>query len=829
MYNVKITESLKTFQYRLPTEPEKMLYDFYFLVGYCRGAFSDNKVLSFVIEEAVEDCTKALQKHMLKALKWSLTCEARHTVKMTLSGEIAKLKPESKKLLIAFIKELELLDSSKLQGLLSKLDSERTVDAKVNKAAARSPDVWTDNVYGEIPGRGDSFAVVNIAMKAACKKLKVTDKKLAAFFEDIYNLDWANSFGGKAWLGIANCYTNLLEAKDVSARIVWIDHAYDLQHNTDTVFNKVPAYYKNGGFSWLARALDWKRDATDPREFYDRVSGSLKEVVAYISYHLYGKSILGREADVPFEAPQMPVNKKTQKKSSSIKELKPGTELKIDSDSVAKYLEAHPDNDEGFINFIVEMGVDVKLLITSVITSEEGSPKDFIGCAVLSIDGESAGSVNYDKVSNRFLYNMPSKDKNAFPRVANYGWFFFEEEMLKELAGLSAQQGNVPSFEEALKNSKNLYRLEFPRKTPERDLRFISSEEYFKYLQFFKIPIEFYVAAGPNSFIVVTKEGINTPDDEGYNSGISHMNQQFLWTLVGSQGSKLLAKMKKELGLSEKTLARYIATSKLKQLYEKGYITIVNRGVSSKEEPAAQPLAEKLPYDKRDILNSLIKARTSWPQDAEHRDIVFLNMLNANLASAKAKRLYIAKVVRKGKSGYYEVQVLDDLTDEQRSDLGLHHGSDTTPHSSKNPSNRYYAKSDEIVPTTEYAVSISNKGDSTAELAWLKDISKNTIHEYLNYNTPADITMYGRIMRYADYENDAHDRIAIVSFLAVLEGRVGAKELDAKTIKAAIPSRVLRKFGEPYDEQNKYCLRIPLSVLNLTNEAKTVLIELGYA
>jgi hypothetical protein len=296
---MKLFESIKTFQYRLPTEPEKMLYDFYFLVGYCRGAFSDDKVLSFVIEEAVEDCTKALQKHILKALKWSLTCEARHTVRMTLHGEVTKLKPESKKLLVAFMKELDLLDSSSVQGLLSKVDPERSVDAKVNKAAARSPDVWSGNKYGDFPGRGDSFAVVNVAMKAACKKLKVTDKKLSAFFEDIYSLSWSNSYGGKAWLGIANCYSKLLEAKDVSARIVWIDHAYDLQHNTDTVFNKVPAYYKNGGFSWLARALDWKRDATDPREFYDKVSGSLREVVAYISYHQYGKSILDREGDLP--------------------------------------------------------------------------------------------------------------------------------------------------------------------------------------------------------------------------------------------------------------------------------------------------------------------------------------------------------------------------------------------------------------------------------------------------------------------------------------------------------------------------------------------------
>lgn len=513
------------------------------------------------------------------------------------------------------------------------------------------------------------------------------------------------------------------------------------------------------------------------------------------------------------------------KKASSTKVFEPGTEIELDSDSVAKFLKAHPDNDEGFLNFIVEMGVDVKLLVTSV----EGYPKDLIGCAVLSVDGESAGDENYDRMSKAFLYNMPSKDKSAFPNLANYGWYAFLREALEGITGLSAQQGNAPSFEEALKNPKTLYRLEFPKETPEGGHGLVLSK-YFKYLESLKIPIEFYIADADNDdsdpFIVVTKEGENTPDDEGYNNG----RTMFLYNPTYSKDSKLLAKMKRDLGLSEKTLAQYTYMSMLKQLYERGYITIVNRDVSSKEEPAAQPLAEKFPYDKRDILKSFVKAYTSWPQATAQRDIVFLNMLNADIP-AKARRLYIAKVVKKLKGVLYEVQVLDDLTDEQRNDLGLHYGTDSPPSGSpsKSPPDRYFIGSDNLIPISEYAVSISNKGDSAGELAWLTDTSKNTIHEYLNYGAPTEITMYGRIMRYADYRNEAHDRIAIVSFLAVLEGRAGAKELDAKTIKAAIPEGVLRKFGEPYDEHNKYCLRVPLSALDLTDSAKNVLFELGYA
>jgi hypothetical protein len=49
------------------------------------------------------------------------------------------------------------------------------------------------------------------------------------------------------------------------------------------VFTKVRPYYKDSSLSWMASALDWKRDVEDLRGFYAKVSGSLKPVVAWVA------------------------------------------------------------------------------------------------------------------------------------------------------------------------------------------------------------------------------------------------------------------------------------------------------------------------------------------------------------------------------------------------------------------------------------------------------------------------------------------------------------------------------------------------------------------
>lgn len=99
---------------------------------------------------------------------------------------------------------------------------------------------------------------------------------------------WESSFGGPAWASIADAWLKLYRAKNGTQIIAWIDRIYDLQHNTDTVFNKLESYAKAGDYQWLKKALDHKRDIKSPYEIINKVSPQMKELAKYAIHHIKG-------------------------------------------------------------------------------------------------------------------------------------------------------------------------------------------------------------------------------------------------------------------------------------------------------------------------------------------------------------------------------------------------------------------------------------------------------------------------------------------------------------------------------------------------------------
>ena len=91
-------------------------------------------------------------------------------------------------------------------------------------------------------------------------------------------LNWHDSYGGETWGKIADAWRSLDKAKTRQDMAVWIDHVYDLQHNTDTVFNKLKSYYKDRGYGWIKDALDFKANLKDLWELYDKVSPSMQRL-----------------------------------------------------------------------------------------------------------------------------------------------------------------------------------------------------------------------------------------------------------------------------------------------------------------------------------------------------------------------------------------------------------------------------------------------------------------------------------------------------------------------------------------------------------------------
>lgn len=243
-----LEKDMKNFEYIPPTDPELLLYDFYFLVSFLPQKH-ENPELRYTFLEALDTCVSNLKEHMLKALKWSLSCEIAHT-----------------------------------DG-----DSVYHNEERLSKGAFAFYERYYYNVRKL---RSDTEESSNKAVNQAQKKLGISDSNLFRYMEEIYTKTyWMTGFGGKAWAQIAKAAYKLVESTTLMEDVIYIDHAYDLQHNTGSVFDKVKEYYKQGDIGWLNDALDWKKENTDIRGFYKRVSSSLRYVVAWVAKNEHDVSL----------------------------------------------------------------------------------------------------------------------------------------------------------------------------------------------------------------------------------------------------------------------------------------------------------------------------------------------------------------------------------------------------------------------------------------------------------------------------------------------------------------------------------------------------------
>lgn len=277
----KYLESIKNFGYKIPKDPEKLLYDFYFIVGYLQGDRADDPVLDFVFKEATQTCVNNLQKHMLLALRWSISAEFRNLFEDYASIDAAQLPKE----LRVFFKKYLDKHLSYSSSIMSKLEPARLPGKKEEDPYFQSRSLGSRT--SDDNRRDRAYASSYFALNYAQKALKLSDSQLADLLAEAFTspaIEWSPSYGGKAWSEIAIAYKKLVEADTLTKKIIYIDHAYDLQHNTGSVFTKVQAYSSSSrGTRWLANALDWKKEQKDLRGFYDKVSSSLKPVVAWVA------------------------------------------------------------------------------------------------------------------------------------------------------------------------------------------------------------------------------------------------------------------------------------------------------------------------------------------------------------------------------------------------------------------------------------------------------------------------------------------------------------------------------------------------------------------
>ncbi len=242
-----ITELFANWEYFVPWDKKFRLFDFYAITYIRPNELSDiNMKLAF--NEAQEKILNALIEDFKFALMFSLASEFRH---------VGGIRP---------MIDMQDVDQQKALKLFFKSIGEEKFIKDFEK-----------KVRGDW-GREASYNAI--------KKLKISPLRMASIFEKTFTSTLFThllgpQYGGEKWAEIARSWGKLYTVKNPGDKMVLIDHIYDLQHNNDTVFNKVVEYAKDGRYGWLKDALDFKRDIKNPLEMYDEVSPGLKDPFVY--------------------------------------------------------------------------------------------------------------------------------------------------------------------------------------------------------------------------------------------------------------------------------------------------------------------------------------------------------------------------------------------------------------------------------------------------------------------------------------------------------------------------------------------------------------------
>lgn len=287
-------EIFGSFNYEVPDDKEQQLFDFYMLNNLAgrsamdnrrmkayatsgqdigtkmssmdgAGDMSEDDKINYMLDEVKQKLLPVLKNNLLDAVFFSISAEFRH-----------------------------IFDYNKTKNILSYLDDDEEIEAfkQYAKNLSLFQDSRTDGVVrlptinpevlGQNKDRNSSFYAAS----------KVRDR---ATFVRMCNLlfekaQWSSMFGGPAWAGIAQAWLGLDKAQKYSELFVQIDHVYDIQHNNGTVLNKVDSYAKNGNYSWLTRALNFKADIKDPFEIIEHVSPRMKKFAIRAIKNKTGKS-----------------------------------------------------------------------------------------------------------------------------------------------------------------------------------------------------------------------------------------------------------------------------------------------------------------------------------------------------------------------------------------------------------------------------------------------------------------------------------------------------------------------------------------------------------
>lgn len=284
-----INEMFGSFNYQVPDDKEQQLYDFYMLVWLkgrssfdakldklrqsgdipgmasppkpeFTGDMTEEDKIDYMLQEMASSLFPYLKKNLLGAVFYALCAEFRHSIEQTRAEGLLtiiqkKFAPEYAELFKKFVEKYTLLYHH----------GNTFADTK----GIRNPEYKSGKNQVE---RNHAFAAMNSVAENREQAVRLMKYIFGMGF-------WHGSYGGEAWERIADGWLRLNDANSESKMVVAIDHIYDLQHNTDTVFNKLASYYKQeNGYGWIKKALDKKAKIKDPHELINKISSGFKKL-----------------------------------------------------------------------------------------------------------------------------------------------------------------------------------------------------------------------------------------------------------------------------------------------------------------------------------------------------------------------------------------------------------------------------------------------------------------------------------------------------------------------------------------------------------------------
>ena len=265
-------------------DPYKSIYDFYALSLINTELIRDED-LAYAFKEAKKTIVDYMREFLLEQLERAVSAEIPYylhfKVLEALKGNYIPQNLKGKEGSIKFYK-----DYIKEFGDPKKLTSS-------GKLILVTEPLTYEHLYDEVYQYTKDFM----------KKYEYSTYDLFNFAKNAFSDEsgWRNEqLGGRAWAMIADAGLQVLDLKndkDANKTFAILDHVFDLEHNTGSIFTK----NKDLDVFKIKGILDDKRDITNEVSYYDRISSGLKEPYMAVIKDLTGKTLESERPKIDLE------------------------------------------------------------------------------------------------------------------------------------------------------------------------------------------------------------------------------------------------------------------------------------------------------------------------------------------------------------------------------------------------------------------------------------------------------------------------------------------------------------------------------------------------